>query len=386
MNFANNDNNDCTKPLRTIPKCPFLSAAEQKLQGLEKPSQGKKEKVNIQFVFITANKNEYRSLMSFLKHPKWKLQYPVETTCDNIDELKGRIEMKDRFNNYRLFNVRSDRGTVNCAVMKCLSMGSSGRSGSKMETLRFLITARDEQWNPKAIFIIGCCGGIYEPEPTGEMKEKKKRKVLDSEAGAEVGMEVPESDAGAVVGMKESVVGCVCIANKVVHYNRGKIVGKGEMEWSPTTDYGSEDTTWCTNVQTEEEMECHKKEVPYKRIDRFLSGDYVVKSEETAVVLRTYLADKSIAAIEMEGLGVAEALEVAKLINVNVIPDEERKIPMPEYVIVKGISDLAGNDKNSNCDIKFFGKAMKNIKEDHRQQMCTIMAATLVLRAIVAYA
>ena len=385
MNFTNNDNNDCTKPLSTIPKCPFLSAAERKIQGVEKARQEIKEKVNIQFVFITTNKNEYHSLMSFLNHPEWKLQYPVETTCDNIDELKGRIEMKDRFNDYRLFNVRSNRGTINCAVMKCLSMGSSGRSGSKMETLRFLITARDEQWSPKAIFIIGCCGGRNAPEPADGMKEEKKRKVPESDAGTEVERKVPESDAGAVVGRKESVVGCVCIASKVVHYNRGKIVGKGEMNWLPTTDYGSEDTTWCHHVQKEEEMERHKKEVPFKGIDRFLSGDYVVKSEETAEVLWKHLADKSIAAIEMEGLGVAEALEVAKLINVKVIQDEH-KIPMPEYVIVKGISDLAGSGKNSKCDIKFFGKTMKNIEEDPRQQMCTIMAATLVLRAIVAYA
>ena len=333
-------------------KCPFLSVAGQE----------KKEEDNIQFVFITANKNEYDSLMSFLKHPKGKLQDPV--TCDDIDELKGRFEMKERFKDYQLFSVRSNQRTVNCAVLKCLSFGSSGRYGSRMETLKLLITARDQRWSPEAIFLIGYCGG-----------KEKQEDVTKCDAGAEVGSKVPKS-----------VVGCVCIANKVVHYNRGKIEGEGEMNWSPATDYGSEDTIWYQNVQNEEAIGHHMKEVPYKAIDKILSGDHVVKSKDAADKLSQYLADKSIAAFEMEGLGVAEALEVAKMINEKVTQGADHKIPMPEYVIVKGISDLVGHDKNLPCNIQFFGEEKKDVEEVRRQQMCTIMAATLVLRAIVHYA
>ena len=289
--------------------------------------------------------------MSFLKHPEWRLQHPVETTFENIEELKGCIEMKGKFKGYRRFSVKSKDRTVHCAVLKCLSMGSSGCSGSRMETLKLLITALNQHWSPEAIFIIGCCGGV----------------------------KVPESDAGTVVGR-------VCISNKVIHYNRGKIEGEGKMNWNPTTDYGSQSTTWYGNIQKEEDEEPHTKKISYKEIDRFLSGDHVVKSEEAAAVLSQYSVCPSNAAIEMEGLGVAEALEIAKLFNEWVIQDADRKIPMPEYVIVKGISDLAGHDKNLPCNIQFFGEEKRDVQENHRQQMCTIMAATLVLRAIVAYA
>ena len=43
---------------------------------------------------------------------------------------------------------------------------------------------------------------------------------------------------------------------------------------------------------------------------------------------------------------MAEALEVAKMINERVTQGADRKIPMPEYVIVKGISDLVAHYKN----------------------------------------
>ena len=304
---------------------------------------------NIRFVFITANKNEYMSLMSFLKHPNWRLKHLVETTFEDIDELKDRIEMKDKFKDYRLFSVKGKKNTVNyCAVLKCLSMGSSGRSGSRMETLKLLITALNQRWSPEAIFIIGCCGAMKESE----------------------------SGAG---------VGCVCISNNVIHYNRGKIEGEGKMKWNPTTDYGSPGTTWYVKMRKEEDEEHHTKKITYNPIDRFLSGDHVVKSEEAAAVLSRYPVDPSNAVFEMEGLGVAEALDIAKVFNESVIQNADHKIPLPEYVIVKGISDLARHDKNSRCNIQFFGEEKEDVEEDHRQQMCTIMAATLVLRAIVAY-
>ena len=112
-----------------------------------------------------------------------------------------------------------------------------------METLQLLITARDQRWSPEAIFIIGCCGGIKVP--------------------------------GAVDG-------CVCVANKVIHYNRGKIEGKGDMNWKPKTDYSSKKSTWCRQVLKAADIAFSQKKVPHKAIDRFLSGDHVVKSEEAA--------------------------------------------------------------------------------------------------------
>ena len=304
---------------------------------------------NVRFVFITANKNEYVSLMSFLEHPKCRLQDPVGTTFSDIDKLKDRIKIKGSFKDYVLFSVLGTTGIeVNIAVLKCLSMGSSGISGSRMETLKLLLTARDQHWTPEAIFVIGCCGG----------------------------RNVPDSDVE---------VGYVCVASKVIHYNKGKIEDEGRMKWKPTTDYGSQITTWCGQVLKAEEMLFPSKKVLCKEIDRFLSGDHVVKSQSAAKDMSQFSVDPPNIAIEMEGLGVAEALKIAEMVNDRVIQDAGIKIPLPEYIIVKGISDLAGHDKNEPCDILFFGEPKENVGEDERQQMCTIMAATLVLRAIVHY-
>ena len=283
--------------------------------------------------------------MSFLKHPECRLPNVEKTTFEEIDELKGRIKMKSTVMEYCLFSVRGKSGNeVDCAVLKCLSMGSSGCWGSRKETLKLLFTAQNKHWDPEAIFIIGCCGGRNAPE---------------------------------------SVVGCVCVANKVIHYNRGKIEDKGEVKWNPKTDYGSKEATWCGQVLKLADITFPQKKVLCKEIDRFLSGDHVVKSEEAAVKLSQFGVDPTNVGIEMEGLGVAEALDIAEMINKMVIPGAGTKIPLPEYVIVKGISDLAGHDKNLPCNIQFFGEEKEGVEEDHRQQMCTIMAATLVLRAIV---
>ena len=275
---------------------------------------------NVRFVFITANKNEFVSLMSFLKRPQYKLQDPVGTTFEDIHELKGRIKMKGSLGDYVFFSVRGKtRDEVNIAVLKCLSMGSSGQWGSRMETLKLLLTARDQHWSPEAIFIIGCCGG----------------------------RSVPKGD---------NPVGCVRVSSKIIHYNRGKIEDEGEMNWMPITDYGSPRTTWFGQILKQEDTNSPKHPVSCNKIDRFLSGDHVVKSSRTANDLSQHSVDPQNVAIEMEGLGVAEAVKIAETFNDWVFRDAGIKIPLPEYVIIKGISDLAEHDKNMACDIKFFGE------------------------------
>ena len=290
--------------------------------------------------------------MSFLKRPQYKLQGPVGTTFEDIHELKGRIKMKGSLGDYVFFSVRGKTGDeVNIAVLKCLSMGSSGQWGSRMETLKLLLTARDQRWSPEAIFVIGCCGRSSVEE---------------------------DDDA-------PHAVGCVCVSSKIIHYNRGKILGEGEMNWKPITDYGSPRTTWFGQILKLEDTNSSMHPVSCDNIDRFLSGDHVVESKSAAEHLSQFSVDPPNVAIEMEGLGVAEALDIAKMFNDQVFRNADIKIPLPEYVIVKGKSDLAGHDKNEPCDIKFFGETKENVGEDERQQMCTIMAATLVLRAIVHY-
>lgn len=309
---------------------------------------------NVQFVFITANYNEYKSLMSFLGQPKTGYLL-AGTTFNDFSKLQNRIEYLGIYDDYDLFNVIVKHGEENkCfAVLKCLSMGSTGNSGSRIETLKFLLTARKQAWCPEAIFVVGCCGGRELP---------------------------PVHD-------KATVVGQVYVASKIIHYNRGKIEKGGKMKWKPSTNYGSDCTNWCLRMQRRNEKLCEKgaKMIPCQAIDRFVSGDYVVKDKTIAEVLASYSVDEEVG-IEMEGLGVAEAVEIAKMINKDVIKGTDgRELALPEYVIVKGVSDIAGEGKKEPCDMHFFDQMEEAVVEDKRQQMCTIMAATLVLRAIVHY-
>ena len=135
-----------------------------------------------------------------------------------------------------------------------------------------------------------------------------------------------------------------------------------------------------------QDMQISGETITCKIINRFLSGDHVVKNKLLQNLLSKYSVKPSDIGIEMEGLGVAEALEIAEIINDRVDKGTvSKEVPVPEYVIVKGISDLAGHDKNKPCGIQYFGETIQDVGEDQRQQMCTIMAATLVLRAIVHY-
>ena len=226
--------------------------------------------------------------------------------------LNGKIDVHSDAlcGKYLFFQVFGDQSKeyLDIAVMKCVSMGSSGRHGSRMETLQMLFKACQEKWHPKAIFIIGCCGST-----TAE-------------------------------------VGTVLVASDIIHYNRGKLTRHG-TEWKPDSSYSC-DSNWLGNIQRMEQMSHHARKVVFQSVDRFLSGDYVVKCEHVARVLSELVPDRSNVGIEMEGVGVAEAIRFAKLINTEMpLPLGVDKLPLPEFVIVKGVSDPAGIDKNEPCNI-----------------------------------
>ena len=215
---------------------------------------------NDQFVLITANKNEYVNLMSFLKHPECKLQDQVGTTFHDIVKLHDRIQLKRSFKDYMLFSVCGDSGEVICfAVMKCLSKGSSGELGSRMETLRLLLTARGQGWQLEAVFVIECCGGrsvlVDVDDDNGEGNGDGDGHGGDSRddgkgdgdgdcdcgdgKGDGNGDGNGDDDSGDGKGDGDTDVGTVCISSRIIHYNKGKVKGEGEIEWRPSTEYGS---------------------------------------------------------------------------------------------------------------------------------------------------
>ena len=265
----------------------------------------------------------------------------IDFTGDEMLDGKIAVPYDALCGNYLYFRVfgKESKKWLDVAVMKCVQIGSSGHHGSRKETLQLLFKACKEKWHPQAIFIIGCCGS-----PTNE-------------------------------------VGTVLVASGIIHYNKGKLT-PGRMEWNPDTPYTSE-TTWIGNIQRVQQMGDHARRVVLHYANPILSGDYVVKCQNAAGELSQLVPNSSTVGIEMESVGVAEAVETAKLINAQMPLPPNVTVPLPEFVIVKGVSDLPGITKNDPCDIQFFDQLKENVGEDERQQMCTIMAATLVLRAIV---
>ena len=307
------------------------------------------EEKDVRFVLVTANQNEYDAMKSFLPSAKQDASDDSKSQKSNIanatfnDDAKLRDMIKvpeDALSGkYFFFKAFGNMSKTyhDIAVVKCISMGSSGPSGSRMETLKLLLEASEKKWHPEAIFLIGCCGSNTEK------------------------------------------VGTVLIANGVIHYNRGKIEPHG-FDWKPEFSYNSEGNDWFQHVKRLDQIGDHAKKVEPKDIGQFLSGDYVVKNEDVADYL-SWLSPNPSAGFEMEGLGVAEAVEIAKSINTKMPSDT--KLPLPEFVIVKGVSDPASKEKKDKFPMKYFDEELSDVEEDERQQRCTIMAAAHVLRTIV---
>lgn len=75
----------------------------------------------------------------------------------------------------------------------------------------------------------------------------------------------------------------------------------------------------------------------------------------------------------MEGVGVATAIKVAETLDFRNVP---------EFLIVKGISDNADGNKGATAPMLFFGTKYDAVHPDDRQVMATLQSVTLVARAI----
>lgn len=75
----------------------------------------------------------------------------------------------------------------------------------------------------------------------------------------------------------------------------------------------------------------------------------------------------------MEGVGVATAIKVAETLGFGNVP---------EFLIVKGISDSADDNKGAPARMLFFGKPYDAVYPDDRQVMAALQSVTLAVRAI----
>ena len=81
--------------------------------------------------------------------------------------------------------------------------------------------------------------------------------------------------------------------------------------------------------------------------------------------------------IEMEGCGIAHELRSC---------DESRELPKDmhrdSFLVVKGVSDHAGSDKNKKYPTNFLGQSTDPLDDDQRQEIATLHSVALVCRAL----
>ena len=75
----------------------------------------------------------------------------------------------------------------------------------------------------------------------------------------------------------------------------------------------------------------------------------------------------------MEGVGVAQAIKGAEI---------QHSEKVPEFLVVKGISDNADGNKGATAPMLFFGKKYDAVYPDDRQVMAALQSITLAARAI----
>ena len=294
-------------------------------------SEGQK----VRFAIMTANDNEWEAALHFLDD----VDLSKETKDDmcklglhqHKDDDSLNCHFTENIRRYKAINV----GGVCGVLLKCFNVGGTTFGGSSDMTTLFLKDVEKCEWPLKVVFIVGCCGA-------------------HSNDGS-----VPE--------------GTILVAENVLAYVHGKIEESG-MKLSRPNSHET-DLVWLSVIdQCKTKPKYEIKPKHFKGV-QFLSDDLVIKTRYVARLLHEKIAPTgSAVGIEMEGTGVFSAINACKTWS---------KVKSPTVILVKGVSDNAGPDKNTPKDIVFFSDTKGSVDDDCRQRMCTIMSLTLVLRAII---
>ena len=275
------------------------------------------------FAIMTANQNEWKSAQHFLGAGGCGVSEKLKDwTFKKDDSLKASGVTMDPIGHYSFLSVGGKKGII----FRCTNMGSYSRGGSHYETFMLLKDAQENGWPLKVIFIVGCCGGAD--------KSRKDQK------------------------------GAIFVADSFYQY-AGKIEGDRRI----LVKVGSH------NVEIDWIRDMKVNKVVIDQVP-FFSGDFVIKDEDFSQELRGLLQGHQKVGFKMEGIGAITAVDLYK----KILQTQLR----PDVVLVKGVSDNAGDDKNKDAPMRFFSQPPEeNVDEDTRQQMCTIMSLTAVLRTIV---
>ena len=165
--------------------------------------------------------------------------------------------------------------------------------------------------------------------------------------------------------------GHVLISDNLVDYNQGKYEDDGQVHMERSYAMNAD---WCNWLS---KMEGGQNPVKVSKAESILSGDWVMKNKEIADKLRGNL---KLVGIEMEGAGIAKGLDaISQPLNKYKLPEGMRP---SDFLIVKGVSDHAGPDKNTSQPTWYHGKETESVDDEKRQEMATLQSTALVCRAI----
>lgn len=292
-----------------------------------------------QFAIITANDTEKNVVKHFLdlgdSGRVWKPLDKYNWKSDPfLKKKEAEIALLEAVDNYELFTV----GEVIGVHVKCCRIGPRG---ARSTTTELLNAARTKKWPLKVIFVVGCCGVSLSD---GKKEEQNWRgTVLLSDQIRDYFDSGKETDEGIQVKSREYNL-CAVWLNRLSDRS-------------------------IIEPRVDEEM---YRDIPVQKVDKYLSGPLVIKSEAAG---NTYRADSEMVGIEMEGTDVYTTVQDFQL-DVT-----------PKVAVVKGISDYGGKDKNQKNKSMVFRRETEEMVEDRdRQEIATFHAITLVVRCIASNA
>ena len=293
-----------------------------------------KQEPKPQLAIITANETEQNVVRRYLKLGDsgrvCDEMNDYDWECDPFLQKKGtEIKLLEVMDGYEVFAI----GKVTAVHVKCTKIGPSGAQKTTSDLLR---KARKENWPLQVIFVVGCCGASM----SDAEKEKKNWR------------------------------GTVLLSDQVENYldsgkiENGKLVGRSETH-SLSRDWRNK-LSELSIVQPDVQDQRYS-DIPIEKVDKYLSGPLVIKSEEEGHKFR---GSSEMVGIEMEGMSVFSTVDL--LLEQSTL----------EVTVVKGISDYAGRDKNDKVRSVVFGKETGEVEDNARQQIATFHAITLVARCV----
>ena len=232
--------------------------------------------------------------------------------------------------------------------MYCDKMGPWGALHKTVELLK---TARDENWELRYIFIVGCCGA--------SVTEAKKN---DFPRGTILLAEQVKDylNTGKVEEECEEDIAEEMVSGRVPTF---------KVKGSPTTyQMNSTVLTQMIGVQEMNTRGAYNR-IEVKKVD-YLSGPLVIKSSLFGTTFRDLSVDAC--GVEMEAVGVLKAVETFHTLSGG---------SKAEVVLAKGISDYNGH-KGESGSCKFFDETIKDATDDQLQMNAAMQAIALVIRLV----